>query len=112
MPFDFPPRLRALQAQLHRVRAEYTAYCRSLPWSVEPHPGWQAREGVYSHRGDVPASPGYTGEQRRRKAAFERRLRRLTGVVSDHPFWSTVERGQVVAARMALKRVPAEDVQE
>ncbi|THA33736.1 hypothetical protein [Streptomyces sp. A1547] len=93
------------------MRAEYTAFCRSLPWSVEPHPGWQAREGVYSHRGDVAASPGYTGEQRRRKAAFERRLRQLAAVMSGHPFWSTVEREQVVAARMALKRVSAEEVQ-
>ncbi|MFJ3205821.1 hypothetical protein [Streptomyces sp. NPDC086989] len=111
MSFDFPPRLQALQAQLHRVRAEYAAFCRSLPWSVEPHPGWQAREGVYSHRGDVPASPGYTDEQRRRKAAYEQRLRRLASVVSGHPFWSTVEREQVVAARMALKRVSAEEAQ-
>ncbi|MFD0353620.1 hypothetical protein ACFVHW_07705 [Streptomyces sp. NPDC127110] len=109
MPFDFPPRLQALQTQLHRVRADYSAYCRSLPWSVEPHPGWEAREGVYAHRGDVEPSPGYTEEQRRRKAAFEVRLRRLAAAVVDHGFWATVEREQVVAARMALKRVPSED---
>ncbi|MFJ8017397.1 hypothetical protein [Streptomyces sp. NPDC096339] len=52
-------------------------------------------------------SPGHTDEQHRQKATFERRLRQLTSVVGDHPFWSTVERGDVVAARMALKRVPA-----
>ncbi|MFF1342064.1 hypothetical protein ACFVYT_29945 [Streptomyces sp. NPDC058290] len=66
---------------------------------------------MYSHRGDVAASPGYTDEQRKRKAAFERRLRRLAAVVSGDPFWSTVEREQVVAARMALKRVSAEEAQ-
>ncbi|MFF1342063.1 hypothetical protein ACFVYT_29940 [Streptomyces sp. NPDC058290] len=39
MSFDFPPRLRALQAQLHRVRAEYTAFCRSLPLVCGAPPG-------------------------------------------------------------------------
>lgn len=104
MSFDFPPRLRALQAQLHRVRAEYTALCASLPWSTEPLPGWTAQEGRYSSRGDVPPSPGYTPEQQLARERLERRLRRLAGVVTTDPFWQSVEREKVFAARMALKR--------
>ncbi|KOU58821.1 hypothetical protein ADK55_10760 [Streptomyces sp. WM4235] len=104
MAIDYPPRLVALQAQLHRVRSQHAELCATLSWSAEPLEGWQAREGVYSHRGDVAPSPGYTPEQRVRKAAFERRLSRLAGLVLTDPFWSTLERGDVVEARMGLKR--------
>uniref|UniRef100_A0AAU2K124 Uncharacterized protein n=1 Tax=Streptomyces sp. NBC_00049 TaxID=2903617 RepID=A0AAU2K124_9ACTN len=104
MSFEFPPRLRALQAQLHRVRAEHAALCATLPWSTEPLPGWTTPEGRYSHRGDVPPSPGYTEEQQVLRARLERRMRRLTGVVMTDAFWQSVEREKVVAARMALKR--------
>ncbi|MFI7180136.1 hypothetical protein [Streptomyces spororaveus] len=104
MSFDFPPRLRALQAQLHRVRAEHTALCSTLPWSAEPLRGWTVQEGRYSPRGNVPASPGYTPEQKVALGRLERRLRRLTGVVMTDAFWQSVEREKVVAARMALKR--------
>ncbi|MFJ9080276.1 hypothetical protein ACIRO3_34315 [Streptomyces sp. NPDC102278] len=40
----------------------------------------------------------------RRAAAFERRLRRLAGLVMADPFWATVAREDVVEARMGLKR--------
>ncbi|WP_406368943.1 hypothetical protein [Streptomyces sp. NBC_01546] len=104
MSFDFPPRLRALQAQLHRVRAEHTALCATLPWSTEPLPGWTAQEGRYSSRRDVPPSPGYTEEQQVQRARLERRLQRLAGVVMTDAFWQSVEQEKIVVARMALKR--------
>ncbi|MCX5078765.1 hypothetical protein OHA84_37945 (plasmid) [Streptomyces sp. NBC_00513] len=104
MTVDYPHRLVALQAQLHRVRSQHEELCATLPWSADPLEGWQAREGVYSHRGDVEASPGYTPQQRARKAAFERRLSRLTGLVLTDPFWSTLAREDIVEARMGLKR--------
>ncbi|MEV6574884.1 hypothetical protein [Streptomyces sp. NPDC051577] len=104
MAVEYPPRLVALQAQLHRVRSQYAELCATLPWSAEPLEGWQAREGVHSHRGDVAASPGYTAEQKERTAAFERRLRRLAGLVMADSFWATVAREDVVEARMGLKR--------
>ncbi|MCY0924252.1 MULTISPECIES: hypothetical protein [unclassified Streptomyces] len=104
MAVDYPPRLVALQAQLHRVRSQHAELCATLPWSAEPMEGWQARDGVYSHRGDVEASPGYTPQQRARKAAFERRLSRLTGLVLTDRFWSTLVREDIVEARMGLKR--------
>ncbi|WP_404962409.1 hypothetical protein [Streptomyces sp. 147326] len=104
MFFNFPPRLRALQAQLHRVRAEHTALCATLPWSTEPLPGWTTQESRYSSRGDVPPSPGYTPEQQVLLDRLARRLRRLTGVVMTDAFWQSVEREKVVAARMALER--------
>ncbi|MGW3328042.1 hypothetical protein [Streptomyces virginiae] len=104
MSFDFPPRLRALQAQLHCVRAERTALCSTLPWSAEPLPGWTVQGGRYSPRGDVPPSPGYTPEQQLALGWLERWLRRLTGVVMTDAFWQSLERENVVAARMELKR--------
>ncbi|MET7760142.1 hypothetical protein ABZT27_36455 [Streptomyces sp. NPDC005389] len=102
----FPADLRDLQARLHRARAEYQALCRTLPWSVEPMPGWESVQ--HPHTGELTGgrepSPGYTPEQ----AARERRLwdlvRELSIEVSTHPFWSKAERGPaLVDARMALK---------
>ncbi|MGW7064733.1 hypothetical protein ACWGHM_40440 [Streptomyces sp. NPDC054904] len=103
MSFDFPPHLKATQAQLHRVRADYTALCATLPWSAEPLPGWKVVEGRYSPCGDVPPSPGYTDEQKDRMARLTRRTRRLADAVTTDAYWQSVEREKVVAARMALK---------
>ncbi|MEU9304979.1 hypothetical protein [Streptomyces sp. NPDC048269] len=101
-PSSSLPGLRALQAQLHRIRAEHSALCAALPLSTEPLPGWTSQDGRYFLRGDVPPSPGYTQEVP--PGRLERRLRRLTGVVGTGAFWQSVEREKVVAARMALKR--------
>ncbi|MEV7617088.1 hypothetical protein [Streptomyces sp. NPDC089799] len=103
--YDYPVRLRALQLQLHRVTADHRRLCAELPWSVEPMPGWKASDHRYSHRGDVPASPGYTDEQKQARARMERRMRRLAEALVTHEFWATVEGDQRVKARMALKQV-------
>ncbi|MER7625787.1 hypothetical protein [Streptomyces sp. NPDC126503] len=106
---DFPDDLRDLQAELHRARAAYAALARTLPWSVEPHPGWPGT--AHPHTGEITGgrepSPGYTPEQ----TAEEERLRRLvtdlSAAVSTHPYWNTLELGPArIAARMKLKHLP------
>ncbi|MGW4689683.1 hypothetical protein ACWEPM_32990 [Streptomyces sp. NPDC004244] len=104
----FPSDLVALQEEMHRLRAEYHAYLKGLPWSVEPLAGW-ARGERYSHRGDVPDSPGWTEEQKERVAAMEQRLRDLAAAVTLHPYWATVEKEKLVAARMLLKKQTRSD---
>ncbi|WP_424217762.1 hypothetical protein ACN20G_37005 (plasmid) [Streptomyces sp. BI20] len=105
MSISYPLRLRALQLQLHRVSAEQARYAATLPWSAEPLPGWPASEHRHSHRGAVPPSPGYTPDQAAEIARLRRRTLRLAEAISAHPHWATVEREQLVAARMGLKRV-------
>ncbi|MFG2334693.1 hypothetical protein ACGFMM_34540 [Streptomyces sp. NPDC048604] len=105
---SFPADLIDAQLRLHIARAEHSALCRTLPWSVEPLPGWPGEE--HPHTGIVTGgredSTGYTEEQ----AAQEQRLwalvRELSIEVSTHPFWSTRQGEALVAARMALKQHP------
>ncbi|MGW7342730.1 hypothetical protein [Streptomyces sp. NPDC054854] len=60
---SFPDDLLKLQERLHRAHAEHRVHLAALPWSVEPMKGW-ARGERYSHRGDVPDSPGWSDEQK------------------------------------------------
>ncbi|OKJ60023.1 hypothetical protein AMK27_21480 [Streptomyces sp. CB02009] len=105
----FPDDLIETQQRLHQARAEYTALCRALPWSVEPLPGWPG--AAHPHTGEVTggreASPGYTPEEE----AEERRLwdlvRELSVAVSTHPYWAALEKDAgLVKARMELKKHP------
>ncbi|MFE0733940.1 hypothetical protein [Streptomyces sp. NPDC058855] len=106
---DFPDDLRDLQAELHRTRAAYTALCRTLPWSVEPHPGWPGT--AHPHTGEITGgrepSPGYTPEQTAEEARLHRLLTDLSEAISPHPYWDTLDLGPArVAARMKLKHLP------
>ena len=108
-PYGFPYGLKQLQARLHQANAEYQALCRTLPWSVEPLPGWPPVKHPHTDEltGGREASPGYTPEQ----IAEERRLwdlvRELSIEVSTHPYWKKPEQGPgLVEARMALKNHP------
>ncbi|MBT2446189.1 hypothetical protein J7F03_03610 [Streptomyces sp. ISL-43] len=99
----FPLDLLQLQERLHRARAEHGAYLAALPWSVEPMAGW-ARGDRFSHRGDVPDSPGWSDDQ---KETVDRRwadLRELTSAIADHPHWAAVPAEVRVEARMNLKK--------
>lgn len=98
----FPHDLLELQERLHRAHAEHRAYLAALPWSVEPLTGW-ARGERYSHRGDVPDSPGWSQEEKDTVDRMWGDIRELSIAVVDHPYWSTVVREDVVTARMALK---------
>ncbi|MFF4583777.1 hypothetical protein ACFY15_36330 [Streptomyces sp. NPDC001373] len=66
--------------------------------------GWAASDHRYSHRGNVPDSPGYTTEQKAALARLNRRLLRLATAVVDHTWWKSLEGEDRVKARMALKR--------
>ncbi|MFG2639875.1 hypothetical protein ACGFYP_02665 [Streptomyces sp. NPDC048370] len=109
MAETLPTDLIDAQRRLHQARAKYAVLCQSLPWSVEPIPGWPGE--VHPHTGVVTGgrqeSPGCTPEQ----DAEERRLwavvRELSIEVSTHPYRATLEKdGGLVQARMALKSHP------
>ncbi|MFF4227398.1 hypothetical protein ACFYZH_31750 [Streptomyces abikoensis] len=102
--FHFPDSLRQAQLELHQVTADLAALGRTLPWSVVPLPGWSRPDGHW-YPSSRPDSPGWTEEQQQQVAALRARALELSIAVGTHPFWSTVEKGKVVEARMALKRV-------
>ncbi|MEU2872812.1 hypothetical protein ABZ769_26985 [Streptomyces olivoreticuli] len=106
--YDFPPDLRAAQLELHQARTALEELGKALPWSAEPMPGWTVRSTLNARDDRVvtrPASPGYTDEQKTELERLRERLLELSVTVSTHPFWKTVAPGQVVGARMVLKRV-------
>ncbi|MCX4734683.1 hypothetical protein [Streptomyces sp. NBC_01363] len=74
-------------------------------------PGWESDKQLHSNYISAkPDSPGYTEDQAAEVTRFRARLRELSIAVSTHPFWDSVEAGDRVAARMALKHAhePAE----
>ncbi|MEV0987842.1 hypothetical protein [Streptomyces sp. NPDC049949] len=99
----FPHDLLQLQERLHRAHAEHRAYLAGLPWSVEPMKGW-VRGERYSHRGDVPDSPGWSDEQKETVDRMWAELRQLSIDVADHPHWKSVPVEMLVKSRMQLKR--------
>ncbi|MCX5278257.1 hypothetical protein [Streptomyces virginiae] len=107
---SFPDDLLKLQEQLHRAHAEHRAFLAGLPWSVEPMKGW-ARGERFSHRGDVPDSPGWSAEEKETVDRMWSEIRELAVSVVEHPHWATVSREEIVSARMELKKRarPAED---
>ncbi|MFE1411233.1 hypothetical protein ACIGFK_18995 [Streptomyces sp. NPDC085524] len=99
----FPHDLLKLQEELHRAQAGHRAYLAGLPWSVEPMEGW-VRGERFSHRGDVPDSPGWSEEEKETVDRMWAEIRELAIAVVDHPHWATEARDEVVSARMELKR--------
>lgn len=101
----FPDDLRNAQTRLHQALAEQAALCRSLPWSVEPMPGWPGEE--HPHTGVVTGgrddSPGWTAEQKAQQARLRAECVDLCIVVTTHPYWKTVAHEDVVAERQRLK---------
>lgn len=84
-------------------RRAATAIHAGLPWSVEPIPRWTRGER-WSHRGDVPDSPGWNEEQKATADRMRAEIRKLAIAVVDHPHGETVPRDEIVAARMELKK--------
>ncbi|MGW8881923.1 hypothetical protein [Streptomyces mirabilis] len=110
--YDFPQDLRDAQLALHETRAACEQYAKTLPWSAEPMPGWEGDKQLHSsYRSHKEDSPGYTEDQAAEVTRFHARLLDLSITVSTHPFWESVEAGDRVGARMALKHAhePAED---
>ncbi|WP_329402737.1 hypothetical protein OG523_00865 [Streptomyces virginiae] len=64
--------------------AEHRADLAGLPWGVEPTAGWKRGER-FSHRGDVPDSPGWSVEQKETVDRMWAELRKLSIAVVDHP---------------------------
>ncbi|MFD9374135.1 hypothetical protein ACFWBH_01125 [Streptomyces sp. NPDC059999] len=112
---SFPDDLLQLQERLHRAHVEHRAYLAELPWSVEPIAGW-ARGERFSHRGDVPDSPGWSDVQKETVDRMRADIRELSIAVAGHPHWASVSREGLVDARMQLKKetrpVVPEDVTE
>ncbi|MGW6875887.1 hypothetical protein [Streptomyces xanthophaeus] len=111
----FPADLLQLQERLHRAHAGHRSYLAELPWSVEPMAGW-ARGERFSHRGDVPDTPGWSDEQEETVDRMRTELRDLSSALVDHPQGATVPREGLVDAPMQLKKqtrpVEADDVTE
>ncbi|MEV8347106.1 hypothetical protein [Streptomyces niveus] len=107
--YDFPHDLRDAQLRLHQVTAAYNQLCRTLPWSVEPAPGWAAgeKQPYTDYRSTKPDSPGYTDHQKSEVARLRAAVLELSVTVSTHPYWSTLGPGTVVEGRMALKQTAA-----
>lgn len=106
--YRFPDRLRALQLQVHRVRAQYERHCRELPWSVEPMIGRTYERplmGSVIETVTYPDSPGYTLKQLTQDKRLRRRLLRLSMAVVTHEWWATLPPSERVDARMALKQL-------
>ncbi|MGW9122360.1 hypothetical protein ACWGRV_38195 [Streptomyces sp. NPDC055663] len=102
--YDFPQDLRDAQLALHETRAACEQYAKTLPWSAEPMPGWENDKQLHStYISSKPDSPGYTEDQAAEVTRFRARLLELSTTVSTHPFWESVEAGDQVEARMALK---------
>lgn len=103
----FPDDLLTAQTRLHQAWAEHAAFCRTLPWSVEPMPGWPGE--AHPHTGVVTGgredSPGWTEQQKQDEARLRAECLDLSIAVTVHPYWETVERDKLVAARMLLKQV-------
>ncbi|MFF4321412.1 hypothetical protein [Streptomyces sp. NPDC001568] len=100
---SFPDDLLQLQERLHRAHAEHRVHLAALPWSVEPMKGWTRGER-YSHRGDVPDSPGWTDEQKATVDRMWAEIRELSIKVVEHPHWKGVSADTLVESRMRLKR--------
>lgn len=102
--FDFPADLLDAQVALHQARHAAEEYARTLSWSAEPMTGWETDKQLHSsYRSSKADSPGYTDEQRTEVARLRADVLCLSGVVSTHPFWATLDRSVVVSARMRLK---------
>ncbi|MGW2600019.1 hypothetical protein [Streptomyces klenkii] len=111
--FSFPHDLREAQRALHQAHAELAALSASLPWSVEPHEGWE-RPADHWYPSRRPPTTGWTEEQKSAVAELRARALELTITVSMHPFWEPLTGERVVEARMALKAMckPDEDADE
>ncbi|MFB7189405.1 hypothetical protein ACFCZT_29715 [Streptomyces sp. NPDC056230] len=101
---DFPQDLLDAQLALHQTWNAYEQYATTLPWSAEPIPGWEGDKQLHSsYQSHKEDSPGYTEEQAAEVRRFQDELRQLSAKVVAHPFWESVDAGDRVAARMALK---------
>jgi hypothetical protein len=102
---QFPEDLRAAQVRLHQATAELASLCRSLPWSVEPMPGWAGTE--HPHTGEITGgredSPGWSKEQKQTVKRLRMECTDLSIRIATHPYWQSVETEKQVETRQALR---------
>lgn len=104
--YVFPDELREAQRRLHEAQAAYARHCATLPWSAVPAEGWKAGEQQFSgYRREVPATEGYTPEQRVEDERLRALVLELSLKVMCHLFWSTFRAEDRVDARQALKQI-------
>lgn len=111
-PLQFPPDLIAAQLRLATLQRQLQALQERLPWSREPHPGWEAVDERGRQHPGREATPGWEPAD---AAAYDRlwaELREAAAAVSGHPHWAQCP--DPVKARMALKHaegaVPAPEM--
>ncbi|TGB03224.1 hypothetical protein [Streptomyces sp. MZ04] len=112
-PFDFPDKLIEAQqaaaeafAALHRFQAD-----PELPWSREPHEGWEEPEPAHGgvlqgYKSSRPATKGWSAEQVVEYEKLWEACRDTSVLVHTHPHWERFTGPDAVAARQALKRMP------
>ncbi|MEU6979639.1 hypothetical protein [Streptomyces sp. NPDC046371] len=106
---DFPEDLLDLQRRLHQARHDFGALCATLPWSVEPNPGWPGTKHPHTDEitGGRPESPGWTEEQKAEHGRLLALWQELSIKVGCHPFWAEQPKdGALVLARTQLKHHP------
>jgi hypothetical protein len=92
------------------VRAELAALFEALPYSVEPMEAWARPEGYWLATSRAyPDSPGWTEAEQQQVAELRDRKRDLAIAIVTHGFWSTVDAGDQIKARDALKRALEEN---
>ncbi|MEV4333640.1 hypothetical protein AB0K02_24395 [Streptomyces sp. NPDC049597] len=107
-PYDFPPDLIRAQREAAEVREQLHRFQATLPWSREPHEGWEASHeggGLHGFQSSRPPTDGWTDEQKTEYDRLWEESRRASEVVYTHPHWQTCG-VDAYKARQALKRVP------
>ncbi|RII16959.1 hypothetical protein DSC45_14445 [Streptomyces sp. YIM 130001] len=107
---EFPSDLLAGQEELHQVRAELLGLLKRLPWSVEPLDGFSDTTGW--RRIERPASPGWTEDEQAEVEKLRERERELAVFITCHRHWREFDAGELVDARMRLKRAGPDEQQE
>ncbi|GAA2785241.1 hypothetical protein GCM10010441_07740 [Kitasatospora paracochleata] len=102
--FEFPDDLKAAQARLELARAAHHAYLADLPKWTEPRPERTLPDGTV-----VPAEPGWNPDMHDQADRLIEAERQAAHAVWAHPFWKTLETGDIVDARTALKHLEPAD---
>lgn len=110
-PTDFPADLRAARLRANALYAEQNALSARLPWSREPHPGWEPKTN--SNNGAIlqpgrEASPGWDPADAATYDRIAEELREVTAALQTHPWWAAcrahgVTGPDIVQARQALQ---------
>ncbi|MFD6275142.1 hypothetical protein ACFWFI_06155 [Streptomyces sp. NPDC060209] len=100
--YDFPQDLRDAQIALHRTRTTLERCAAGLPWAADPMAGRQAERQLRSdYRSGTADRPGRTPEQCDEVSRLRKQLLDLSITVTNHPYWTTVDRSGAVDVRAA-----------